>query len=214
MSNAFAPQQQAAPPIVVSAPQSIQPRERLSTKERNKRDAEEAERILSQHYAEGIYTFPGTGVRVGIREIPEAAYQRFFMDENIPPLPNPPNKKVKGKRGKDVLVPDYDNEGYIAQVRAYNSHNSNTRQAQAGKMMRYIYGKGTVVELPKDWVDEYMTEYVGDDDDEPTATELKIAYLTEQATSNAELKALNMSICGRDPMGYNLGDDDEDDEDE
>ena len=212
---------QAAPPVVVvNPPQVVQApaqetppaaeRERLTPTERAKRDAEEAEKIVSQYYADGIYTFPTSGFKVQIRELPEAAYQRFFFSGEPMPPPEPPLKKIKNDRGRLITTSDYNDEGYKAQVRIYETHNSNIRQKQAGDMTRYIYDKGAIIDLPEEWVEDYK-DSLGPNED-ASLKDMKYVFLVEEARTNAELKALTIAICGRDPLGRNVDDEDEDDE--
>lgn len=213
---------QAPPPVVPVAstavpvaptnivPLPTQPVEKLTAKEKRKKLQEEAENIVAQYLTDGVFTFPTTGLQVRILFIPEAAYQRFFFQGDLPPLPEILYKTAKGKRGKEIRVPDYDNEGYKDSVKAYNNHNGNVRQQQAGKMMRYIYGKGTIVTLPQEWIDEFELDL--DEDEVVSTNEMKYAYLAEQSRTDAELKALTIAVCGKDPLGGS--EEDEEDEDE
>lgn len=203
------PQPAVRPPTVIPMP--VRSREKLSAKERGKRDAEEAEEILDNYFDGSVYTFPTTGVKVPVQFVPEAAYQRMFFQGELPPLPDPHRKEIDGKKGKKISVPDYDNEGYKAALDAYNNHNANIRQQQAGNMMRYIYKRGALIELPEEWVEEYLSE-LPDDADDPPLSEMKYAYLCDQAYSNAELKALTIAICGRDPLSGDTDEDEKEDE--
>ena len=195
---------------------SVVPRQRrdrsLSRREQQKKDAKEAEEILTQYYINGVYTFPTSGTRVEVTELNESSWQRFFIfgEEPIPP-PLPPMIKIKDRRGRDMLTHNYEDENYLKAVDVYERHNDNVRQKQVGDMMRYVYSKGAKVDIPQEWLDEF-------DDSLPPGREIShvdklYAFLTEQAYSEPEIIALTVSICGRNPLGWNPGDDD-DNEDE
>lgn len=187
---------------------STQPEERLSREERAKRDAEEAEQIVASHYNNDQFTFPTTKLTVGIRRLPEASYQRFFFDTKPFDPPVAPYKTMKNRRGKDILAPDYDNENYLKSVDVYNTHTSLVRQHQMGEMMKYIVDKGVILDLSDDdWEDLYDEHTVGDE--EISRRELKYRHLVENGKTNGESKALLIAICGFDPLGRNVDDEDD-----
>ena len=78
--------------------------ESLSRWEQGQRDAKEAQEILGENFVDGMFTFPTTGIRVPIRELPEASYQRFILDVETMPPPIPPMKEIEGKKGRRSLL--------------------------------------------------------------------------------------------------------------
>ena len=195
--------------VTESAAEKRRNRASLPEKERAKLDKEEARQIVDRYFVNGIFTFPTTKVKVPVRDVPEAAFQQFFLDTPPIPPPLPPHKTMKNRRGKDILSPDYDNENYLRAVEVYEIHNRVARQHKIGEMIRYIYDKGTIIDVPPEWVEKHLDQLEPGAD--PSDKELKYEFLREQARSNAESKALLISICGRDPLEAPDADEDEDD---
>ena len=199
-------------PNIVEMPQAdTAPTPILSREERAKRDKEEAEKIVAEHYKEGFFTFPTAKKVVEIRDLPEASYQRFFFNKAPIDPPVAPKKKMRGKRGKDTLVSDYDNENYLSAVDVYNNHSNAVRQFQMGEMLRYIIDKGVILNLSEEEEDK-LYERFAEDNEEVSNVEIKYRFMTEEGKTNAESKALLIAICGYDPMGGR--EDDEEDEEE
>ena len=184
----------------------------LSDKERAKLEKEEAQQIVADNFVNGIFTFPTTKVKVPVRAVPEAAFQQFFFGTSPIPPPLPPHKTMKNRRGKDILSPDYDDENYLRAVEVYETHNRVVRQHQVGEMIQYIYDKGALIDVPQEWEERYLDQLEPGAD--PSDKELKYQFLCEQAHSNAESKALIISICGRDPLEASDDADDDDVESE
>ena len=197
--------------VTESAAEKRRNRASLTEKERAKLDKEEAQQIVDRYFVNGIFTFPTTKVKVPVRAVPEAAFQQFFFGTSPIPPPLPPHKTMKNRRGKDILSPDYDNENYLRAVKVYETHNLIVRQRQFGEMIQYIYDKGALLDVPQEWVERYLDQLEPGAD--PSDKELKYQFLCEQAYSNAESKALIISICGRDPLEASDDADDADEDD-
>lgn len=185
---------------------------KLPIRERMKRDLEEAEGLIVSHFKDGYFTIPSTGLRVGIIPLAEAAWQRYFLSTRQSDPPKPPDKLVKDRKGRDIATSNYDDENFQRLLGVFETHQGNVRQSQVGEMLDYIYDRGTVISIPTSWVDEY-------EDSLPIAgidlsdRELKNIFLTEHMKTGGETKAIQILICGRDPLGFGEEDADKEKED-
>ena len=177
-------------------------------RDRMKADLEEAENLITNHFNGTFFTVPSTGLNIGIVPISEASWQRFFLQTRTETPPRPPDKMVTDRSGRKIATPNYDDDNFQRYLGVFEIHQGNVRQAQVGEMLEYIYDRGTVVEIPNEWISEYEANLPVTVD--LSHRELKHIYITENMTTGGETKAVQILICGRDPLGFGEDDEEED----